>query len=348
MDDEELIHFIRIIDKEDLLASVGVEERYFFDNLLSINIESKRAEIYTYIKKHPYLLTAPLGMRSVFDYFYEKTKLKQFENSEFEILVNMLSHIPGGERIKDKKYYILDLHKDENSYNELFTILFNNDFEIGDPEVLIYSIIARGELTKVKCISYSYVIEDYISIFDIAVRYGRHNIIKFLLEEININLETFGKVLDFENYVENSHFIYSTDVDVSNHDVPILESEQDYTKTIEYVLAQYYYPVTARTIDIWCNLIKSKLYIWDEIPTSVLLLLKSKLSTPLTLAQDFGEFNNIIFGQTATDINILIEYNLALQDKLYELQSKYDIVLDLYHRAMQANSIGNRRRSVTD
>lgn len=75
--------------------------------------------------------------------------------------------------------YVPDNDKHNKTLTKIFGLLVKEEFNMGDPEFLVYSIIARGEIGKLKILANLYVIEDYPAVLDVAFRYGRNAIIKY-------------------------------------------------------------------------------------------------------------------------------------------------------------------------
>ena len=322
--------FIHQIDK----FALDMHSPSYFDDLLSVEMGNGE-ELFSIVHEFPDILMEfiPNTDMAVFDYFYEKM-IKDASTAvvRHQWLKNMAVILTKvNSNIKSNSFYILNLQKTHICHNEMFILLVKNDFDIGNPESLIYSLIARGELTKVKCISDFYVIEDLQCIFDVALKYGRHNIISYLLDdlELKLELESFNKILDFENLDPlnsiSEPYLYWNGVS-QNTQLPE-NCKQDYSKCLELLFSSYTYPITVNTLNKWCELIKSNLTkTWDKVETAeVLVKLKSRVSESLS-KHDFGIFNHIIHPDT--DENLIEQ----LKQQLYELQRKYDTLLEMYRR----------------
>jgi hypothetical protein len=234
-------------------------------------------------------------------------------------------------RIKNNSFYISNLQRSHECHNEIFLLLVSNDFEIGQPESMVYSLIARGELTKVKCIADIYVIEDFQCIFDIALKYGRSNIISYFIEDLKLKatVDTYGKILDFDNLsCIEPIFLYWEDGG-SVH--PPENGKQDYGACLDLILRDYQYPITVSTLDKWCELIKSKSLVkWDVVDAAEILnKLKVLIRDPIPAKHDFGRFNHIIH-DNVQDVEVLMDLIAQLKEELYTLQTKYDSLLVLY------------------
>jgi len=337
--------FINIIDTKNVLL---LTDQLMFYSLVDIQFRNIELLV-NFIKSHPTILIKTIGSHYIFDYFYEKvvtcagTHVSDASDWEdaLSLAINLLDSesIQGAENIKDNKKYILKLQSTNKSYLPIFKLMLDNAFELGDLEFLVYSIIARGELYKLKMLSDNYVIEDYEAVLDVALRYGRHNILEYFISEHNIDVKFYGKVMDFENYNDNFRYLY-----YRNHmshepidaDMPIVTcSKQDYTKAINIIMEQYDYPITIETLDIWCDMIRGKVYTWDAINANeVLTLLKSFVESTVPLEHDFKEYNNIIFGHELSDRACIIQQYLTLQNKYEILQERYNI---LYGKTKKLN-----------
>ena len=268
---------------------------------------------------------------TVFDYFYEKSLNMtghKLQDSWLEIFLRIVKSLPDYSPIKESEYYIIKLQQTGISYNEIFKILFENGFNVGDPEELIYTVIARGEKHKIKTISDLYIIEDYLCIFDVAIRHGRSEIIEYFIKTLDLNTELFGKILEFENL---KLFSYE---DVLNDNV------KNFLESVKLILQDYKYPITLKTINIWCDIMNENPSETKEWEKQLLLLLKSKIKDKSIFDSgfaDFGRFNHILLNisskrdSSATGLKDLCENNVALQDQLIDMQMKYSSLLDKYY-----------------
>lgn len=314
--------FLNLIDKS---FNHKIDDPLYFKELLTFDVKDG-TNLIEIVKLNPAIVIENLTVNStIFDYFYEKT-LKMSDLSiwliHFKYILTILNTVDENEKIKDLPYYIKNLQETGVSHNNVFELLFTNEFNVGDPEELIYIIIARGETNKIKTISDIYIIEDYLGIFDVAVKYGRCEIIKFLMTNLELNIEMFGKILDFENY--NTEVKFKEIINITN-----------YVKSVELILKEYNYPVTLRTLYIWCDFVnKNHCNKWED---DVIRMLSSKIefATDDSINNDFGRFNSLIFNKE--DINILNikEQNVMLQEKLEVIQNRYTILLEHHHKVLK-------------
>lgn len=347
--------------------SINMDDRNLFWNMVN-NMDSDGSAELEYIHSYPTVLTGKIKHHTVFDYFYEKAvndRCHPTHSSKWQdaliTAIHLLDRIPDNEIIKHNKKYILRLQGTCKTLTKIFNVLIKEEFDMGDPEFLVYSIIARGELSKLQILSNLYVIEDYPGVLDVALRYGRNAILKYFRDTLELELPYYGKVMDFENYVDNPRYVYYREHiahdDTIRQKAIVGATKQDYSDSIAVILKDYQYPITRGTLEKWCELIKSKEFVWDKInPSEVIPILVSKLDTPLPLTHDFGEFNSLIFGPEWSDRKCLVQNCLNLrrqledaeyrrqciEDRYRHLQSKYDTILRWVED--RSNAVGRIRR----
>lgn len=363
--DQKVHNFIMTVNH-----NINADDRNLFWNLVN-NMDSDSSQELAYIKEHPDTLVMKIKHHTVFDYFYEKvandrchpTHTSKWQDALVTV-IRLINTIEEGETIKHNKKYILRLQGTCRTLTKIFGLLVEEEFDMGDPEFLVYSIIARGELGKLQILSNLYVIEDYSGVLDVALRYGRNNIIKYFHDTLELDFPYYGKIMDFENYIDNPRYIYYREHiahdDTHRQKAIVGASKQDYLESVQLILKDYQYPITCNTLGKWCELIKSKEFVWDRInPTEIIPLLTVKLETPLPLTHDFGEFNSLIFGQEWSDRKCLVQHCLNLQKQLEEseyrkeqietryqhLQTKYDKITRWVDE--RAKAVGGRIRRDT-
>jgi len=160
--------------------------------------------------------------------------------------------------------------------------------------------------------------------------------IKYFIGVLGIDIKFYGKIMDFENYKDNPRYIYYREHIVQDdtfRQKPIIgASKQDYTGAVRLILDNYEYPVTCKTIERWCDLIRSKEFVWDRVnPTEIIPLLVKRLDQPLPLTYDFGEFNSMIFGREWSDRPHLVDYCLSLQQKVEKTEQRCELLEERYH-----------------
>ena len=132
---------------------------------------------------------------------------------------------------------------------------------------------------------------------------------------------------------------------------------------LNFVLSDYYYPITTTTLHKWCDLILDKRNStrWDRINAeTVLPIIISKIEDQVDLTEDFGPFNTLVFGFEWSDRKCLVEHCLNLQRKLDTIEERSSVIEDRY-KALQYQyerllatinnkykAIGNRVRRETN
>lgn len=322
----------------DLNRPKGNNDSSIFWTLVSNRNSDGSAEL-DFVLGHPEVLVGKINNHLVFDYFYEKVINDRFHPKQaakwmtvMTEVVKLVNDVSNPSIIKGNKLYVLRLQSTCKTMTKLFSLLIEEDFDMGDPEFLVYSIIARGELSKLEVLSAHYVIEDYPGVMDVALRFGRHQVIQYFVDTLKQNIRYYGKIVDFENYKDSPRYLYYREHIVNDNSFrhkPIVgASKQDYPKAVRLVLEQYDYPITCKTIEIWCEFIRGKEYVWDCVNASETLpLLLDKVSKCIPLTKDFGEFNIVVFGKEWSDRVCLIEHCMGLERRLEEVTARYEVTL---------------------
>lgn len=356
--------FIAIVDPSQ---NISLSDKNIFWLLVNARSGNGRP-IMDFVAQHPEVLVRKLRNNLVFDFFYEKVILDKchpvhsdrWQNHLIEC-IKLLDLTPCPDIIKRNKIYMLKLQSTYRTLIKIFTCMVNQDFDMGDPEFLVYSIIARGELDKLKVLCSTYVIEDYPAVLDVALRFGRHSIIDYFIHTLHLEVKFYGKIVDFENYKDNCRYLYyrehiSQDYMIKHKPI-VGASRQNYAASLSYILKDYDYTITHRTIQTWCDLIRAKEYLWDKVnPAEVLTLLLDRVETPVPLSMDFKEFNDVIFGREWSDRTYLIKYCKDLQAKLDDITDRYNVVLnklgavqarcDMYEQMHQRRDRRVRRETI--
>ena len=326
------LEFISIIDPTGHLNG----ETNYFTKLLDLPITSEQSgRLFHYVRNNPSIIHELIKGRPIFDYFYEKAISDKTPAGTHwaDYVVKIVEHMgPTGNAIRCNRSYILRLQGTHRTHSRLFRLLLEHNFDMGDEEFLVYSIVARGELSKLRSLASLYIIEEYPALFDVALRYGRADIIKYFIQELGLDINSYGKVPDFANYTDDYKYIYyrdrlPPDSLAVQHSPRISGATQDYTAALELVLQHYKGDITICTLDRWCELFRTKIYDWDTFDAGVLLnLLKARLTDPVPLTHDFGVYNRYIFGSEWSDRAPLIEYCLSLESRYNDLLERYNLL----------------------
>lgn len=309
-----------------------------YDKMMSVTVNSVMMDIlFEVVDSNSDILTNKIDSEHfVFDYFFYyglkhcPITLKEKWLSELCYFCGLLSGLgEWGNVIKSNPEYILTCQHDSCNYGELFDVLFDNDFDLGDVEFLIYSVIARGELSKLKKIYEVYTIEEHSGIFSTALRFGRDEIINFLIES-DIDVNDYGNIIHFEHYVENPRLIYyrrevcdALELERIKSYGPVLHSSFNYLKCLQDLKeCGCKFVASITTIDIWCGFIKSKIYEWDVVEIEVLEYLKSLIKDDIPVDHDFGEFSEILHGSALQTRSNLMEIIRKLESKVVSLEDR--------------------------
>lgn len=328
----ELIH-PRPSDTEDL-----------FNSLLGDNTPKLEQKLVFYIQNHPESLVSRLDGgegRFIFDFFYEKLLRNQavcWHDSFLEI-VQLLDQLEEDgmdtSQLKQNSDYIVRLQETGRSLSKVFRALIESGFSVGECESLVYSVVMRGELPKLKILSTVYSVEDCPAILDVSLRFGRHDIIAYCFDILGLDAQDYGRIVDFQNY-KSSRIEFGREWESLGTTVP------NYSHSLRLVLENYYEEITVQTLQIWCDLIRES----DVIPESILTLLRSKVKE-IPLHEDFGEFNGIILGKIWCDRDALMEEYRALERKYSDLSDRYEMALHRWQQCQEYQEQGHRIRRDT-
>lgn len=235
--------------------------------------------------------------------------------------------------------YVLRLQESMYSHSDIFELLITNDFASGNLEFLVYSLIARDEKEKLKILclhGLTDTIVAYRGIFDIALRFGRSDVIKFLLETLReatgkVTISKYGRILDQENYEHGHKYVYYTGSLMrsvtEDYDTPkVIGSTQNYAVAFELIFnAGYSKPITVHTVHVWCDILREKKYKWDVLTIDTITdNICPRITSGIKVEEDFGEYNRYIFSDAWSDRKTLIDYCKTLEEKVSELSDRCD------------------------
>lgn len=310
--------------------ALNIKSKNIFGQLVGAQVAVR--DVLGLVNAHPSLLTMKIRSHYVFDYFYDKVIADLshpvdsvgWQDALVHVL-QLLESLPNANIIKENKQYLLRLQSSARPLTEIFCCLVDYEFEMGDAEFVTYSVIARGELDKLDILYKRYVIEGYTAIFSVALRYGRSNIIAYLIDALD-NLEAYGNIIDLAGFEENPRYMYYREHIAKECPMPELNiTTSDYKASIEMIMSRGSYQIKVGTIRRWCDTCSRSGGGQVAIP-----LLLQYLSEPVPLTTDFGEFNQLIFGHEWSDRKCLVERCLSLEQALAESRDRYDIIESQY------------------
>jgi hypothetical protein len=317
---------------------------FFHDLVRSKNEEN--IQLSKFVINNPEIISFRFGQYCVFDYFYDKAvKIQHISSSItdywvdilFKLIDIVISEAENDNTLKDIVYnpkYIRNLQYSIKNNFQLFLKLLTSDFEIPNIKKLCYSVICRGELPKLKDICRVYHVEKFEGLFSHALRYGRIEIINYLLDEMKIdaNDTIFGDILNLDHYTDNSkNMYYSSSLEslvFSKSNPKILLSKQDYKSSLTRMIKECSSSsnINVNTIEIWKNIVHNSRYDWDNINfNEIVELFRSHLTKKIPLTHDFGEkYNTIVFGEKWSNRKYIIEYCIQLEQQMNDIQSRYE------------------------
>jgi len=331
-----------------------VRTKLFYFDLVNLYYNTKRSaeqelQLFKYTLHNPEILTMKIGENTIFNYFFDKAtksfnviSMYEFWQATLLSIIDIIQVLPNCDDILGDHTYIYRLQSGIIGHSGLFKyMIINGNFSIGDPDFLVYSVIARGEKEKLHTLSEILELDNigqFPGIFDVAVKHGRYEIIKYLVEECNIDISQYGKVLEFPHYPDTHKCMFYQNglYTIDNKDIPILGSKQSYVDTIKYILNDYKYAITIETLQRWASAVRDKYYYWDKINfKDIIEILRPHIKEHIPLSHDFKEFNIDVFGKEWTDRECIIEYCNALEKKYSMLEERYEL---LYHKLYQTHA----------
>lgn len=297
-------------------------------------------EIIEFLEANPLVLGENLvENHTVYDYIYDYTIYNKchplHENKWYDFLIECTGYLDGvgtkGDHIKADKRYIYTLQHNSKNYSELFTALIEHYFEVGDFQFLLHTLVARGELGKIRILCDNFDgVERHTELIEVALRFGRLNVLRFLLYDLEMSEQQLCNVLEFPNYRDNPRMVYyQQDIGKNFENYgDIIGSSQDYIRSVECMLDIYTYDITVKTLEIWCALCREKLghtYLWDRVPNEVLVMLKDQITQSVPMNHDFGDFNNVIFGEWSNHSSLVSQY-ISLQEKYQALAERHELL----------------------
>lgn len=326
----EIKTFIRLAGGNDAHL---INKKYNFAQNLTYKKKGKNTELVDFIVSNYNIIPESLGHSYVFDFFYDKAmdSTENINDHKFwkDALKKVITLMPVNhktESIKRNKKYVLELQSGSRNYTDIFHLLITSRFDIGKQDFLLYSIIARGELDKLKILDKIMCIEHYPGIYSTAVRFGRSDMIQYLHKECKLSLKQYGDILNLEGYVDNFRYLRYTKqlASVFYHKIPINGSKYDHVKCID-LLYEYGYskPITVNTLNQWCSLLRNmSVHIEEVDSSSIIRKLMDHINEPVPLTMDFDEFNYFIFGPEWSDRYHIITYCQHLERKVARLEGR--------------------------
>lgn len=314
---------------------------FYYDLLTSKRGVNK--PLVTYILENSEIITSSLKSCTIFDFFFDKVVKERSSISEYEFwllsLLKIIKLLFTDESYRDivcNKIYIHKLQSGMRNHTDLFKCLIDFDFEPGEVDMLVYSVIARDELDKLMVLSDKYPVAKFGAIFDTALRFGRFRIINYLINDLDLDPNDYGTILNLSNYIENHRYLYYTaalsrSIITFGNNHSIYGSKQDYVIAIKKILETYNHRVSLSTLDKWREIADSKIYDWEVIDfAGIVEILRPYVHEGIPLSHDFGKWNKDVFGKEWSNREHIIDYVKHLEEELAELREKYDILHDKY------------------
>lgn len=317
------------------LAGSNEQSLNTIQHLIRLN-KGQNIDIVEYTLENPHIVGENIGHFPVFDFFYGKIidMSETSADNQFwcDSLVRIIFNLPINvkvDSIKRNHKYMLQLQSNNRGYTNIFRELLEHNFYLGEPSFLVYSLIARGELDKLKILQQKINLKKYEGIYATALRFGRPHIIKYFYEQ-GYSISDYGMILNFSSYVESFRYLrYSHQIASPSHQkTTIVEYTQHNHVECINLLLQYGYDqdVNVITLDKWCELLRMLQMYYDVINVGQILeTIMSLVKTPILLTHDFKEFNYYIFGSEWSDRKYIITYCQQLEQKLFLLTERYEM-----------------------
>lgn len=328
----------------------------FFGDLITSSFRKRTREqdmqLVDYVRMNRELLIVHIKGSPIFDYFFGKTiqlsqTAKDYEfwlSVLFEMILLLRQMLIGDENrtvlgaadIFNDRSYIYRLQSTVFNHYELFRFLIAAGFDIGEEKFLVYSIISRGEVDKLKSLEplinlKTTAVTRFQGVFATALKFGRHEVIDYLTVQLKLSPDSpaFGRVLDLEHYEDNPKYVFyrAFSAVLPNLETPIIGAKQNYREAFRKLLG-FGGSITLSTLDLWTATASSKVYSWDNLSfKDVFEVLLPHLKEHIPISHDFGEFNSIVFGREWSDRLCLIERCLQLETQVFELENKNNFLL---------------------
>lgn len=314
---------------------------FYFDLVNSFRTrrtQEQEEKLLAYTMLNPEIITMKMKDHMVFEFFYDRAtkvthtpKMYDFWQSALVRIINALQDLENSGDVLDDHTYLYRLQSGIMNHTSLFKYMITEgNFSLGEPDFLVYSIVARGELDKLRILSDVFDLDDiemFPAIYDVAIKHGRSEIIKYLRFHIGLDLTKYGKVIELENYPTTHKFMfYQTGLYViESRDTPIIGSKQNYIDTIKRVMEVYQHPITIKTLDCWADVTRSKTFAWDTLCFKEIVdTLRPFIKESIPLSHDFKEFNTDVFGKEWSDRACIIEYCKGLESRYTLLEQRYN------------------------
>lgn len=324
----------------------------FYVDIVTSTFDSND-KLLEFINENPNALTERIKRNKfVFDYFYDRYVTYYSLNNNPEYwrtalisAIKLLSKSDHPTDIKLNKQYIHSLQSNHMNYDELFDFMLNTEFEVEDPEFITYSVIARGELAKLKIIekNNNFNITDYKGTIAIALYYGRIAVIKHLVENTKLELANYGNIINFE-FMDISNYLYydatKSKTNLSNQKV--INSVHNMTRSLNYIIDKLKennidVVIDSETVHIWCERARQSSYDWEDVYIpDIWKILRVHVNREISLKEDYKEYNEIIFGREWSRRELIIDQYLELQTRYEELMDRYELLEELYSTAVNS------------
>lgn len=300
--------------------------------------QEQEEKLIAYTLLNPEIITMKLKNHMIFEFFYDRTtkithppKMYDFWQTALVTIINALQELDDSDDVIGDHTYVYRLQSGIMNHTSLFKyMIVDGNFSVGEPDFLVYSVIVRGELDKLRILSDVFDLDNidmFPGIYDVAVKHGRSEIIKYLRFHVGLDLTKYGKVMEFENYPSTHKFMfYQTGLYIiESRDTPIIGTKQNYIDTIKHVMEVYPHPVTVKTLDCWAEATRLKTYGWDTLCFKEIVdALRPFIKESIPLSHDFKEFNTDVFGKEWSDRACIIEYCKGLETRYALLEEKFN------------------------
>ena len=289
---------------------------------------------FEHLRQCPDEIITKIQSKMWFDVFYDQvvrpSKTTDVEVERLLELIQLLENCQRSQYVLYDGSYLLRLQSNHSNYFQIFEALLKSGIQITQPEFLVYSLLAREEISKLRLLR-SYVdFTNYPSLFSVCLYYGRLESLNYLLDEIQLTPSPES----LSSIEIQPRLIYYDPPTIPREARQIIGSHYQIQNTLRRFLKVCPVRINAKHLHIWIQRVRSVTYGWEEFQFEEIYQILQPHMDLIPLIEDFGEFNLMIFGYAWSDRKEIITNSLNLATQLERLQMDYDHLLELYQKRL--------------
>ena len=288
-----------------------------------------------HLRQWPDEIISQTKSRMWFDVYYDQvirvslnTPTAEADLARLLELIQLLGECQRNQYVLYIGSYLLRLQSNHLNYFEVFEALLNAGIHISQPEFLVYTLLAREELSKLRLLRTYIDFTSYQGLFSVCLYYGRLKSLNYLLDELQLVPKAESLLMG----ELQPRLIYYEAPSSPREARQIVGSHYQIQGTLRRFLEVCPVFVDAKHLHIWIQRVRSVTYGWEDLQfEEVYQVLQPHISL-IPLTEDFGEFNLMIFGYTWSDREELINRYLNLETQLERLQMEFERLQELYQK----------------